>query len=101
MMETQIPQISVAIPSNGDFSKTPIQESVRSIFTVFKEKTPKPTEGSLGEVGKDKKPSVAENFSMKFSRRVKNDTSAATSSPVTLATKIFRYGDGLAHRPKI
>jgi hypothetical protein len=51
MLETQIQQISVAIPSqtNGDSSKTPIKESVRSIFTVFKEKAPKPksTEESL------------------------------------------------------
>jgi hypothetical protein len=45
----------------------------------------------------DKKPTVAENFLPKFSRRVKNATSVATSSLVVLATKIFRYGDGLAH----
>jgi hypothetical protein len=65
MLERQIQQISAAIPSqsNEDSSKTPVQESVRSIFTVFKEKAPKPTEGSLGEVGKDKKPSAVENFS--------------------------------------
>jgi hypothetical protein len=65
MLETQIQQISTAIPSqsNGDSSKSPIQESVMSIFTVFKEKDPKPTEGSLGGVGKDKKPITAENFS--------------------------------------
>jgi hypothetical protein len=58
MLETQIQQISASIPSqsNGDSSKTPIQESVRSIFTVFKEKTPKSIEGSLGGVGKDKNP---------------------------------------------
>jgi hypothetical protein len=31
----------------------------------------------------DKKPSATEKFSMKFSRRVKNATSATTSSPVT------------------
>jgi hypothetical protein len=88
MLETQIQQISAAIPSqsNGDSSKTPVQESVRSIFTVFKEKAPKPTEGSLGGVRKDKKPSAAENFSPKFSRRVKNATSAATSSPVAPVT---------------
>jgi hypothetical protein len=68
MLETSIQQISVAIPSqsNGDSSKTPIQESVRSIFTVFKENAPKSTEGSLG-VGKDKKSNTAENFSTKFS----------------------------------
>jgi hypothetical protein len=64
MLETQIPQISVAIPSpsNGDSAKTPIQESVRSIFTVFKEKALKSTDGSLG-VGRDKKPSTSKNFS--------------------------------------
>jgi hypothetical protein len=56
MLQTQIQQISVAIPSqgNGGSSKTPIQESVRSIFTVFKEKAPKSTEGSLGGVSRDK-----------------------------------------------
>jgi hypothetical protein len=88
MLETQIQQISVAIPSpnNGDSFKTPIKESVRSIFTVFKKKAPKPTEGSLGGVGKDKKPSAVENFSIKFSQRIKNVTTAATSSPVASAT---------------
>jgi hypothetical protein len=46
MLETQIQQIFAAIPcqSNGDSSKTPVQESVRSIFIVFREKAPKPTE---------------------------------------------------------
>jgi hypothetical protein len=34
----------------------------------------------------DKKPSAVENFSLKFSRRVKNDTSATTSSPVAPTT---------------
>jgi hypothetical protein len=34
----------------------------------------------------NKKPSAAEKFSMKFSRRVKNATPTATSSPVTPAT---------------
>jgi hypothetical protein len=69
MLETQIQQISVAIPSqsNGGSSKTPIQEIVRSIFTVFKEKSLKSTEGYLGGVGRDKKPSAAKNFSMKSS----------------------------------
>jgi hypothetical protein len=33
----------------------------------------------------DKKPSTAENFSIKFSRHVKNATPAVTSSPVALA----------------
>jgi hypothetical protein len=37
-------------------------------------------------VGKDKKPSIAENFSVKFSRRVKNATPTATSSPVAPVT---------------
>jgi hypothetical protein len=59
---------------------------VSSIFTVFKEKAPKSTEGFLGGVSKDKKPSVVENFSMKFCRRVKNATPTATSSPVTPVT---------------
>jgi hypothetical protein len=69
MLETQIQQISTTIPSqsNGDSSKTPIQESVRFVFTVFMKKAPKPTEGSLGGVGKDRKPSATENFSPKFS----------------------------------
>jgi hypothetical protein len=84
MLETQIQQISAAIPSenNADSSKTPVQESVRSIFTVFKEETPKPTEGSLGEVGMKKKPSTTENFS----QRVKNAMSAMKSSPVAPVT---------------
>jgi hypothetical protein len=84
MLETQIQQISAAIPSqsNGDSSKTPVQESVRFIFTVFKEKSPISTEGSLGEVRRDKKPSTDENFS----QRIKNATSAATSSPVASVT---------------
>jgi hypothetical protein len=34
----------------------------------------------------DKKPSVAENFSMKFSRRVNNATPTTTSSPVAPVT---------------
>jgi hypothetical protein len=88
MLETQIQQISATIPSqsNEDSSKTPVQESVRSISTVFKEKAPKPTEGSLGGVGKDKKPSVDKNCSPKFSQRNKNATSAMTSSPVAPVT---------------
>jgi hypothetical protein len=88
MLETQIQQISIALPSqtNVDSSKTPVQETVRSIFTVSKEKAPKSTEGSLGGVGKDKKPSVVEDFSTKFSRRVKNATPAASSSPVAPMT---------------
>jgi hypothetical protein len=88
MLETQIQQITAAIPSqcNGGSSKTPIQESVRSIFTAFTEKALKSTEGSLGGVGRDKKPSITKNFSMKFSRPVKYAMSAATSSPVALVT---------------
>jgi hypothetical protein len=88
MLDTQIQQISAAIPSqsNEDSSKTPVQESVSSIFTVFKEKAPKPTEGTLGGVSKDKKPSAAENSSTKFSRCIKNAMPAVTSSPVAPVT---------------
>jgi hypothetical protein len=88
MLETQIQQISTALQSqsNGDSSKTTVQESVRSMFTVFKENALKSTEGSLGGVGKHKKPSTTENFSMKFSRRGKNTTPATTSYPVALVT---------------
>jgi hypothetical protein len=87
ILETQIQQISVALPSqsNGDSSKISVQENVMSIFTVFMEKAPKSTEGSLG-VSKDKKRNTAENFSTKFSQHVKNVTPAATSSPVTPVT---------------
>jgi hypothetical protein len=49
----------------------------------------------------DKKPSAAEKFSTKFSRCVKNAMPTVTSSPVAPVTYIFRYGDSLAHRPKI
>jgi hypothetical protein len=88
ILEMQIQQISAALPSqsNGDSSKTPVQGSVRSIFTVFKEKATKSTEGSLARVGKDKKPSTAEDFFMKYSRRVKNVMPAMTSSLVALVT---------------
>jgi hypothetical protein len=88
ILETQIQQISTAIPSqsNGGSSKTPIQESVRSIFTVFKEKALKSTEGSLGGVGGDKKPSTTENFSTKSSRRVKSAMHAMISFPVSPIT---------------
>jgi hypothetical protein len=88
MLETQIRQISAAILSQGneDSSKTPIQESVRSIFIVFKEKALKSTEGSLGGVGRDKKANAAESFSVKFSQRVKNSMPTTTSSLVTPAT---------------
>jgi hypothetical protein len=84
MLETQIQQIFATIPSqsNGDSSKTPVQESVRSIFTVFKEEAIKSTEGSLVEVRRDKKLSATENFS----RRVKKATSAVTSSPIMPVT---------------
>jgi hypothetical protein len=34
----------------------------------------------------DNKPSAAENFALKFSRRIKNATSAVTSSPVAPVT---------------
>jgi hypothetical protein len=88
MLEMQIQQISTTLPSqsNGDSSKIPVQKSVRSIFTLFKEKTPKSSEGSLGGVGKDKKPSATGNFPTKFSRHVKNITPATTSSLVAPAT---------------
>jgi hypothetical protein len=88
MLETQIQQISAAIPSqsNGGSSKSPIQESVRSIFTVFKENALKSSEGSLGGVGRYKKPSAAENFSTKSSRCVKNATPTTKSSPVAPVT---------------
>jgi hypothetical protein len=69
-----------------DSSKTPIQESVSSIFTVFTENDLKSTEGSLGGVGRDKKPSAAENFSVKFSQHVKNVMPAVTSSPIAPMT---------------
>jgi hypothetical protein len=64
MLEAQVQQNAAAFPrqSNGDSSQSPVQESVRSIFTLFKEKAPKSTEGSTGGVGKDKKPSIAENY---------------------------------------
>jgi hypothetical protein len=69
ILETQIQQISRTIisQSNRGSSKTLIQERVRSIFTMFKEKALKSTEGSLGGVGWDKKQSTAENFFMKSS----------------------------------
>jgi hypothetical protein len=94
MLETQIQQISTALPrqSNGDPPQSPVQESMKSIFTVFKGKAPKSTRGSLGGVGSgnamtpDKEPSAAENFSVKSTRHVKDTTSAVTSSPVALAT---------------
>jgi hypothetical protein len=88
MLETQIQQISTAIlsQSNGNSSKTPVQESVRSIFTVFKENAPKSTVESLGGVSKDKMSSAAENFLTNFSQRVKNATPATTYSLVTPVT---------------
>jgi hypothetical protein len=49
----------------------------------------------------DKKPSVADNFSIKFSQRVKNATPTATSSLVALVIESFRYGDSLDNRPKM
>jgi hypothetical protein len=50
MLETQIQQITAALPrqSNGDPSQSPLQESMKSIFTVFKKKFPKSTGGSEG-----------------------------------------------------
>jgi hypothetical protein len=49
----------------------------------------------------NKKSSAAENFSMKFSRRVKNATPTVTSSLVAPVTESFRYGDSLANGPKM
>jgi hypothetical protein len=68
---------------------------------VFEEKALKSTEGFLGGVGRDKKPTAAKNFSAKFSRRIKNAMPIVTCSLVTPATQMFRYGYGLAHIPKI
>jgi hypothetical protein len=65
---------------------------MKSIFTVFNGKAQKSTRGSLGGVGPgnpmtpNKEPSAAENFSVKSTRRVKDATSAVTSSVVALAT---------------
>jgi hypothetical protein len=88
MLEAQIQQISAGIQSqsNGDSSKTPIQLSLRSIFTMFKENALRSTEGSLGGVGRDKTPSATDNFSTKFSRCIKNATPATTSSSVASMT---------------
>jgi hypothetical protein len=87
-------KIVVVLPhqSNEDPSRGPIQESVKSIFTVFKGKSPKSTGGSLGGVGlgsamtTDKEPSAAKNFSVKSTQCIKDATSAAISSPVAPAT---------------
>jgi hypothetical protein len=94
MLTTQIQQIatSLARQSNGDPSQSPVQESVKSIFTVFKGKTPKSTGEPLGGVGlgnamtPDKEPSAVENFSTKSTRCVKDAKSVATSSLVAPAT---------------
>jgi hypothetical protein len=53
---------------------------------VFKAKAPKLTEGSLGVVGKDKKPSAVENFSIIFSQHVMNVAPAMTSSLIAPVT---------------
>jgi hypothetical protein len=94
MLETRIQQIAATLPrqGNGDPSQSPVQESMKSIFTVFKGKAPKSTGGSLAGVGlvnamtPDKESSAAENFSAKSTQRIKDATSAATSSLVTPAT---------------
>jgi hypothetical protein len=94
MLETQIQQIVVALPrqSNENPSHRPVQENMKSIFIVSKGKAPKSTGGSLGGVGPgnamtpDKELSVAENFSAKSTRCIKDATSAVTSSPVIPAT---------------
>jgi hypothetical protein len=94
MLETQVQQITVALPhqSNGDPSQSPIQESVKSMFTMFKGKAPKSTGGFLGGVSPrnamtpDKEPSAAENCSVKSTQCVKDATLAMRSSAVTAAT---------------
>jgi hypothetical protein len=94
MLETQIQQIAAALQcqSNVDPSWSPVQESMKSIFTMFKGKVPKSTGGTLGGVGPgnamtpDKEPRAAENFLAKSTRCIKDATSAVTSSPVALAT---------------
>jgi hypothetical protein len=65
---------------------------MKSIFTMFKGKAPKCTGGSQGGVGPgnamtpDKEATTAENFSAKSTQRIKDATSAATSSLVAPAT---------------
>jgi hypothetical protein len=94
MLETQIQLIIAALPhqSNGDPSQSPVQESMKSIFTVFKGKAPKSTGRSLEGISPgnamtlNMEPSAAENFSAKSTRRVKDATLATASSPVALAT---------------
>jgi hypothetical protein len=49
----------------------------------------------------DKEPSVAKNLLAKSTRLARDNTLVVTSSPVPSATQIFRYGCGLAHRPKM
>jgi hypothetical protein len=78
-LETQIQQIATALPhqSNGDPSQSPVQESVKSIFTLLKGMALKSTGGSLGGVdpgnamSPDKEASAVENFSAKSTQRVK------------------------------
>jgi hypothetical protein len=90
MLETQIQQIAAALPcqSNGDPSQSPVEESMKSIFTVFKGNAPKSTGGSLGGVNlgngmtPNKEPSAAENFSTKSTWCIKDATSTVTSSSV-------------------
>jgi hypothetical protein len=53
---------------------------------MFKEKALKSTKGYLGGVGRDKKPSVAENFFTKSPQCIKNATPTGISSPVAPAT---------------
>jgi hypothetical protein len=93
MLETQIQHIAAALPcqSNGDPSQSPIKESVKSFFTVFKGKASKSTGGSLGvglgnTMTPDKEPYAVMNFSAKSTRHVKDATSATTSSLVVPAT---------------
>jgi hypothetical protein len=91
---TQIQYIAAALPrqSNGDPCQSTVQESMKSIFTLFMGKAPKSNVGSLGGVGlgnamtPNTEPSTTENFSAKSTRRVKDATLAVTGSPVALAT---------------
>jgi hypothetical protein len=95
MLETQIQQIAAALPRQSNWypNWSPIQESVKSIFTMFKGKAPKSTRGSLGGVGlgnamtPDKELSAEENFLAKSTWCVKDATSTVTNSPVALQPK--------------
>jgi hypothetical protein len=90
MLETQIQQIVGALPHQryGDPSQSPVQESVKSIFILFKGKAPKSTRGvgPGNAMTPDKEPSAVENFSVKSTRHINDATSAATRSLIAPAT---------------